>query len=48
MKMRHPTYVFDEWAENGKDIGMEKGHAIPVDEMINYALKERSNIGKKI
>ena len=47
MKMRHPTYVFDEWAENGKDIGMEKGHAIPVDEMINYALKERSNIGKK-
>ena len=47
MKMRHPTYVFGEWAEKGKDIGMEKGHAIPVDEMINFAIKERSNIGKQ-
>jgi len=47
MPMRIATEVFGEWAEHGKDTGMEKGHAIPVDEMINYALKERSNIGKK-
>ena len=44
--MRHPTDVFGEWAENGKDIGMEKGHAIPVDEMISFAMKERTDIGK--
>ena len=25
--MRKATEVFGEWAENGKDEGMEKGHA---------------------
>ena len=44
--MRKATDVFGEWAEKGKDRGMEKSHAIPVDEMISFALKERLNIGK--
>ena len=44
--MRKATDVFGEWAEKGKDKGMEKSHAIPVDEMIDFALKERLRIGK--
>ena len=44
--MRHPTDVFGEWAENGKDIGMEKGHTISIDEMISFAMEERTEIGK--
>ena len=44
--MRKPTDVFGEWAEIGKDIGMEESHAIAVDEMISFALKERLNVGK--
>ena len=44
--MREPTDVFGEWAEIGKDIGMEESHAIAVDEMINFVLKERLNVGK--
>ena len=44
--MRKATEVFGKWAEEGKDRGMEKSHAIPVNEMINFALKERLNIDK--
>ena len=44
--MRSATEVFGQWLEEGKDIGMQKGHAISVNEMIEYALKERSEIGK--
>ena len=44
--MRKATDVFGEWAEKGKDIGMEKGHATAVDEMVNFALRERKKIGK--
>ena len=44
--MREPTDVFGEWAETGKDIGMEDSHAVAVDEMITFALKERLEIGK--
>ena len=43
--MRKATDIFGEWAEKGKDIGMEKGHAIAVDEMVSFALEERLNIG---
>ena len=43
--MRNATEVFGEWLEEGKDIGMQKGHAISVDEMTRFALKERSEIG---
>ena len=45
--MREPTDVFGEWAEIGKDRGMEVSHAIAVNEMINFALKERLEIGEK-
>ena len=44
--MQKATDVFGEWAEKGKDIGMEKGHATAVDEMVNFALRERKKIGK--
>ena len=42
--MRKAIDVFGDWAEIGKDQGMEKSHAIPVDEMINFALTERLEI----
>ena len=45
--MRKATDVFGEWAEKGKDRGMEDSHAIPVNEMISFALQERQKIGKK-
>ena len=44
--MKKATDVFGRWAEEGKDRGMEKSHAIPVDEMVNFALKERLSIDK--
>jgi len=44
--MRKATDVFGEWAEIGKDIGMQEGHALSVDEMIMFALAERSEINK--
>ena len=44
--MKKATDVFGKWAEEGKDRGMEKSHAIPVDEMVNFALKERLSIDK--
>ena len=46
INMRRPTDVFGEWAAIGKDVGMEESHAIAVEEMISFALKERLNIGK--
>ena len=42
--MRIPTEVFGEWAEQGKDIGMEKGHALAVEDMISFATQERINL----
>ena len=47
MNMREPMDVFNEWAENGKDLGMESGHASAVREMLEFSLKERSEIGKQ-
>ena len=47
MHMREPMDVFNEWAENGKDLGMESGHAAAVREMLEFSLKERSEIGKQ-
>ena len=35
--------IFNEWAQKGKDIGMEKGHAASVNEMLEI-IKKRSNI----
>ena len=42
--MRNATEVFSEWAEKGKDIGMEKGHASAVEDMINFAIQDRINL----
>ena len=42
--MRIPTEVFGEWAEQGKDIGMEKGHAWAVEDMIGFAIEERARL----
>ena len=44
--MQKPTEIFGKWAEEGKDVGMEKGHATSVKDMLNFALHERTNIGK--
>ena len=43
-KTRIATEVFGEWAEKGKDIGMEKGHALAVEDMISFATQERTNL----
>ena len=45
--MREARAVFDEWAESGKDLGMETGHADAVEEMLEFSLKERSEIGEQ-
>ena len=45
--MKKATEIFGKWAEEGKDIGMETGHAKSVNEMLDYALQERSNLEKK-
>ena len=45
--MRKAKDVFNEWAEIGKDLGMEAGHADAVEEMLKFSLKERSEIGEQ-
>ena len=45
--MKNAIEVFGEWAQEGKDYGMQKNHAMPVNEMIDFALEERKLIGKK-
>jgi 2-polyprenyl-3-methyl-5-hydroxy-6-metoxy-1,4-benzoquinol methylase len=46
LKMQKAVDVFGAWAEQGKDIGMEKGHASAVTEMLNFAIKERERLNK--
>jgi SAM-dependent methyltransferase len=36
--VRPPNEVFTEWAADGRDVGMEIGHAAAVDEMLTAAL----------
>ena len=45
--MQKAVDVFGTWAEQGKDIGMEKGHASAVTEMLNFAVQERQCLNKK-
>ena len=45
--MKKPIEVFSEWALNGKDKGMEKNHANPVEEMLDFITKERNEIGNE-
>lgn len=40
--MKRATEVFGEWAEQGKDRGMEKSHAMPVEDMLDFVLSEKS------
>ena len=44
--MQKAVDVFGAWAEQGKDIGMEKGHAAAVSEMLEFAIKEREQLNK--
>ena len=44
--MRIATEVLGEWADQGKDIGMEKGHAVAVEDMISFAIQERASLGR--
>ena len=44
--MQKPTEIFSKWAEEGKDVGMEKGHSASVSDMLNFALQERTNLRK--
>ena len=44
--MKEAIDVFNEWAIEGRDLGMEKGHATSVEEMLAFSLGERSEIGK--
>ena len=43
MNQRKATEVFHEWAEKGKDAGMERGHAPSVDVMLNLLLEVLTN-----
>ena len=45
--MKDAVAVFNEWAELNKDLGMEKGHADAVTEMLDFALKERHRINNE-
>ncbi len=47
IRLRKAVEVFGEWAENNKDFGMERNHAAPVQEMLNYISIERKNINKE-
>ena len=40
---RTPIEVFSDWAENGKDVGMENGHEASVNHMLDYATKTIQN-----
>ena len=37
MSQREATDLFSEWADKGKDLGMEKGHAASVHDMLKIA-----------
>ena len=38
--------VFNQWAQVGKDKGMEHNHAKSVEDMLNFAVTEKYSIGK--
>ena len=41
--MKKATEVFGEWAVKGKDKGMEKSHALPVGEMLDFLFSKKKN-----
>ena len=44
--MLKATEVFNQWAQVGKDKGMEQNHAKSVEDMLSFALREKYSIGK--
>ena len=40
MGVRNAVDVFDDWAQIGKDVGMERGHSAAVSEMLSYILNK--------
>ena len=36
------TKVFNSWAKEGRDQGMEKGHSHSVNEMLEFSINERA------
>ena len=38
-----PIEVFSDWAESGKDLGMQKGHKKSVEHMLHFATKDLDN-----
>ena len=44
--MKKAIDIIGELAEQGKDVGMENTHSMPVNDMIDFALEEREKIGK--
>lgn len=44
--MRAATDVFDEWATEGRDAGMERGHAAAVDELLDAAIDHLEAAGR--
>ena len=40
---RTPIEIFSDWADNGKDVGMEIGHNDSVNHMIDFATKNLNN-----
>ena len=41
--MKKATEVFGEWAVKGKDKGMEKSHALPVGEMLDFLFSKKKD-----
>ena len=46
--MKKATEVFGEWAVKGKDKGMEKSHALPVGEILDFTFSKKKNKFTKI
>ena len=41
MGLRNATDLFSEWADSGRDVGMEQGHAASVEVMLDRLLTDR-------
>ena len=41
MGLRSATDLFSEWADSGRDVGMEQGHAASVEVMLEKLLSKR-------
>ena len=43
MGLRSATDLFSEWADSGRDVGMEQGHAASVEVMLDRLLTDRTD-----